>query len=125
MIAVTAGCQPQTPRLSLNVIAERYLAAVQALGEDPRSLDAYPDPLPLVIEVWSLSTGRYDIRDKLPDYQARGDLEIWYVHPSNRTLTAWRRLPKRTYMETIYRAGTVQSVTLPTVAFKIEALFEL
>ncbi len=40
MIAVTAGCQPQTPRLSLNVIAERYLAAVQALAlHDPSLVD--------------------------------------------------------------------------------------
>jgi Uma2 family endonuclease len=84
-------------------------AAVQALLDDPRSLDAYPVALPLVIEVWSPSTGRYDIRKKLPDYQARGDREIWYIHPSNRTLTAWRRQPDGTYLETIYRSGIIQS----------------
>ena len=66
---------------------------VQALLEQPGSLDAYPEPLPLVVEIWSPSTGRYDINEKLPDYQQRGDLEIWYVHPYERTLTAWRRRP--------------------------------
>lgn len=63
----------------------------QALLEHPDTLDAYPKPLPLVVEVWSPSTGRYDILEKLPDYQARGDLEIWYVHPRELILTAWRR----------------------------------
>ena len=49
---------------------------VQALLEQPGSLDAYAEPLPLVVEIWSPSTERYDINEKLPDYQERGDLEI-------------------------------------------------
>ena len=51
-------------------------AIVQALREHPGSLDAYADPLPLVVEIWSPSTRGYDINEKLPDYQQRGDLEI-------------------------------------------------
>jgi Uma2 family endonuclease len=100
-------------------------ALVQALLDHPDvTLDAYPESLPLVIEIWAPSTGRYDIRDKLPDYQARGDREIWYVHPYERTLTAWRRQPNRTYKETIYRSGVVRSESLPSVAFDLEALIE-
>jgi Uma2 family endonuclease len=40
-------------------------------------LEAYDQPLPLVVEVWSPSTGRYDVDSKLPEYQRRGDREIW------------------------------------------------
>ncbi|MGH2618083.1 MAG: Uma2 family endonuclease [Thermomicrobiales bacterium] len=99
-------------------------ATVQALLERPHSLDAYPDPLPLVVEIWSPSTGRYDIREKLPDYQARGDLEIWYIHPYERTLTAWRRQADGAYTETVYRSGTVYAESLPGVAIDLDTLFE-
>lgn len=54
-------------------------------------VEAYDAPLPLVVEVWSPSTGDYDVDAKLPEYQRRGDLEIWRIHPYERTLTAWRR----------------------------------
>ena len=80
-------------------------AAVLALRAHPNELDAYPDPLPLVIEVWSPSTGSYDVQVKLADYQRRGDLEIWFVHPYERTLRAWRRLPDGTYDEAVFRQG--------------------
>jgi Uma2 family endonuclease len=96
---------------------------VQALLERPGSLDAYPEPLPLVVEIWSPSTGGYDINEKLPDYQARGDLEIWYVHPYERTLTAWRRRPDGTYAESVYRGGIVRPESLPDVAIDLDALF--
>jgi len=56
-------------------------------------LEAYDAPLPLVVEVWSPSTGDYDVDAKLPEYQRRGDLEIWRIHPFERTLIAWRRQP--------------------------------
>ncbi len=42
----------------------------------PDLLEAYAVPLPLVVEVWSPSTGEYDVESKLPEYQRRGDLEI-------------------------------------------------
>jgi Uma2 family endonuclease len=41
---------------------------VRALRENPNSLDSYADPLPLVVEIWSPSTGDYDIDAKLPGY---------------------------------------------------------
>ena len=96
---------------------------VQALLEQPGSLDAYADPLPLVIEIWSPSTGRYDINEKLPDYQLRGDLEIWYVHPYERTLTAWRRRPDGAYSESVYRGGIVRPESLPAVEIDLDVLF--
>lgn len=99
-------------------------ALEQALIQHPGSLDAYPEPLPLVIEVWSPSTGRHDMNAKLGDYQQRGDLEIWYSHPYNRTLTAWRRQPDGAYLETVYREGIVRSESLPMVVFELGELFE-
>jgi len=98
-------------------------SVVQALLEQPGDLDAYPEPLPLVVEIWSPSTGRYDINEKLPDYQQRGDLEIWYVHLCERTLTAWRRRPNGTYSESFYRGGIVHLESLSGVVIDLDTLF--
>jgi Uma2 family endonuclease len=99
-------------------------AAVRAKLADPRSLDAYNEPLPLVVEVWSPSTGGFDLQVKIPDYQRRGDLEIWFIHPSARTLTAWRRLPDGSYSETIHHGGTVRLESLPGVEIDLDAILE-
>jgi Uma2 family endonuclease len=87
-------------------------------------LEAYPEPLPLVVEVWSPSTGRYDVRVKLREYQRRGDLEIWLIHPSERTLTAWRRRPDGSYIETSVAEGAIQPAVLPGVTIAIASLFD-
>ena len=87
-------------------------------------LAIFSDPLPLVVEVWSPSTGDYDVDAKLPVYQQRGDLEIWRIHPYERTLTAWQRQPDGSYQETSYRGGIVTPVALPGVAIDLEALFQ-
>lgn len=100
-------------------------ASVQALRERQGSLDAYDDPVPLVVEIWSPSTGDYDLNEKLAGYQQRGDLEIWYVHPYARTLIAWRREPDGTYPQTTYEAGIVHPTSLPGVAIDLETLFAL
>lgn len=42
--------------------------------DDPRAFNAYTEPLPFVAEVWSPSTGDYDVAAKLPLYRQRGDL---------------------------------------------------
>ncbi len=99
-------------------------AMVQALRERPGSLDAYPDPLPLVVEIWPPSTGDYDIVEKLPDYKERGDREIWHIDPYERTLTVWRRQPDGTYAETVYRDGVVCPASLPAVTIELDELFE-
>ena len=98
-------------------------AIERALRERPGSLDAYPEPLALVIEIWSPSTGRYDIREKLPDYQARGDLEIWYVHPYERTVTVWRRQSHGTYVESVHRGGELRPDSLPGVVIDLDTFF--
>jgi Uma2 family endonuclease len=82
-------------------------------------------PLPLVVEVWSPSTGDYDIDTKIPIYQLRGDLEIWRIHPYERTLTRWVRQPDGTYAESIHRGGSVSPVALPSVVIDLDALFSL
>ncbi|CAA9528441.1 MAG: hypothetical protein AVDCRST_MAG73-663 [uncultured Thermomicrobiales bacterium] len=88
----------------------------------PGSLEFYGDPQPLVVEFWSKSTGLYDADAKLPEYQRRGDLEIWRLHPYDRTLTAWRRRDDGTYAETVH-TGVVRPVALPNVAIDLDALF--
>lgn len=88
-------------------------------------LPFYEQPLPLIVEVWSRSTGAYDISEKLAVYQQRGDLEMWYIHPYERTLTAWRRQPDGSYEETVYREGIVRPVALPGVEIDLAALFDL
>ena len=91
---------------------------------DRRALGVYADPLPFVAEVWSPSTGRYDMIAKLPHYRERGDLEIWFLHPYERTLTAWRRQPNGTYDEELYRGGVVPVASLPGVTIDLDALLD-
>jgi Uma2 family endonuclease len=86
-------------------------------------LETYDAPLPLVVEIWSRSTGNYDVDEKLPEYQRRGDLEIWRLHPFKRTLTVWRRQPDGIYAETIFHGGRIQPVALPGVTIDLDALF--
>jgi len=95
----------------------------QARGR-PNTLETYSAPLPLVIEVWSPSTGDYDVDSKLPEYQARGDLEIWRVHPFERTLKAWRRQPNGSYSAFEYAGGVVQPASLPGIAIDLDMLFD-
>jgi Uma2 family endonuclease len=83
----------------------------------------FAEPLPLVVEVWA-AIGDYDVDAKLPVYQQRGDLEIWRIHPYERTLTAWRRLPDGSYEESGYREGVVRPAALPDVAIDLAMLFD-
>ena len=88
------------------------------------TLEVFDAPLPLVVEVWSPSTGDYDVDAKVPEYMARGDLEIWRLHPYQRTLTAWRRQPDGSYEQTVATGGTVRPASLPGVAIDLDTLFE-
>ena len=90
----------------------------------PGVLEEHTEPLPLVVEVWSTSTGRYDVRRKLATYRERGDLEIWLGRPYNRTITIWRRQPDGTYAERTEKGGRVQPSSLPNVTIDFDALFE-
>jgi Uma2 family endonuclease len=91
--------------------------------EVPSALEVYDAPLPLVVEIWSPSTGGYDVEEKLPEYQRRGDLEIWRIHPYERTLTVWRRRPDGGYDETVLHGGTIRPAALPGVEVDLDALF--
>lgn len=90
----------------------------------PNQLEVYNEPLPLVVEVWSPSTGSFDVTDKIPEYQARGDIEIWRLHPFERTLTAWRRRVDGRYAEETYHGGTIEPTALPGVKIEIDSLFD-
>jgi Uma2 family endonuclease len=87
-------------------------------------LEVYDDPVPLVVEVWSRSTGDYDVGEKLTVYKQRGDSEIWLVHPYERTVTAWVRQSDGSYTETVYREGVVSPSALPGVTIDLAALFD-
>ncbi len=89
-----------------------------------RALEVYDTPLPLVVEIWSPTTGRYDIATKLLEYQRRGDLEIWRIHPYEHTLTAWCRQPDGSYTETTREHGSIQPTGLPGVTIDFDALFD-
>jgi Uma2 family endonuclease len=131
---------PQVDRAAYRVFAEsrvrRPAATIflpdvavvpTAYGEDIHDLPVlaiFSDPLPLVVEVWSPSTGDYDVDAKLPVYQQRGDLEIWRIQPYERTLTSWQRQPDGSYEETIHRSGTISPVALPGVAIDLDALLD-
>lgn len=101
-------------------------ATVEAMERDhPTQLEAYRQPLPLIVEVWSPSTGEYDVHTKVPDYQRRGDLEIWRLHHGDRTLTAWVRQPDGTYVDTVYTGSNVRPTALPNVSIDLDELFNL
>jgi Uma2 family endonuclease len=86
-------------------------------------LEGYEEPLPLVVEVWSPSTAIYDVDEKIPEYQRRGDLEIWRVHPYDRTVTIWRRQDDGSYTEETVTGGIVRPAFLPDVAIDLDELF--
>jgi Uma2 family endonuclease len=88
-----------------------------------RVLETYSAPLPLVVEIWSPSTGDFDVETRLGEYQRRGDQEIWRLHPYERTLTAWRRQPDASYLEHVQQGGTIQPIALPGVTIDLDALF--
>jgi Uma2 family endonuclease len=114
-------------RSSATVFMPDLMVVPAAYSEEIRDrpvLAIFSDPLPLVVEVWSPSTGDYDVDAKVPVYQQRGDLEIWRIHPYERTLTAWRRQPDGSYAETIHRNGIVTPVALPGVEIDLEALLD-
>jgi Uma2 family endonuclease len=91
---------------------------------EPGMLEAYPEPLPLIVEVWSPSTGEYDATTKLVEYQRRGDLEICLIHPYQRTLTMWRRRADGSYEETVVRGGTVTPAFLSDITIDLDLLLD-
>lgn len=99
------------------------MAMARRLFPTGTTLEAYPEPLPLVVEVWSRSTGTYDVEEKVREYQRRGDDEIWRIHPYERTVTVWRRAPEG-YTATVYTEGVITPIALPGVTIEVASLFE-
>jgi Uma2 family endonuclease len=107
-------------------VPDLYVVEARRVNEARRRgdpVETYRDPLPLVVEIWSPSTGQYDVDDKLPEYMRRGDAEIWRLHPHERTLRGWRRRPDGTYEEFLLAHGIVEPVALPRVRIDLDALF--
>lgn len=100
------------------------VAYAEPIRDRSDALEIYEGPLPLVVEAWSPSTAMYEVNSKIPEYQRRGDLESWRLHPFERTLTAWRRQPDGSYSETVYRGGVVEPVALPGVRINLDRLFD-
>lgn len=90
---------------------------------DRPELAIYSEPVPLIVEVWSPSTGEFDRSAKIPVYQERGDLEIWFIHPYDRTVTRWVRQADGSYSETVHRSSPVIPDSLPGVVIDLDRLF--
>jgi Uma2 family endonuclease len=98
-------------------------ALVDALDGRDRTLETYDSSVPFVVEVWSPSTGDYDVDTKFAEYRARGDAEIWRVHPFERTVIAWRRQAHGAYRESRHTSGRLTLWDLPNVTIDLDALF--
>ena len=96
---------------------------VIAMRDDAQFLETYAAPMPLVVEVWSRSTGDSDQDVKILAYKTRGDAEIRRIHPYQRILQRWTRQTDGIYRETIHSAGTVTPDSLPGVTIHLDALF--
>ena len=94
-----------------------------AFRQRPGRLVIVEQPLPFVAEVWSTSTGDYDVKARLLTYQQRGDAEIWLLHPYDRLVTAWRRQADGTYVSSVHDAGMVELSALPDVVLDVAELF--
>ena len=90
----------------------------------PTGLWTLAAALPLVVEVWSPSTGEYDMETKFAEYRARGDQEIWRIHPYEMTVTTWRRQQDGSYEETVYTSGEIPVLSLPGVVIPFDVLFQ-
>ena len=99
------------------------VSAFEDFLSNRRRFERYADPMPFVVEIWSPSTGSYDVDRKIPGYQARGDLEIWRIHPFYRTVQIWRRQSHGHYVESEARGGTIELHALPQVRIDLEPLF--
>jgi Uma2 family endonuclease len=113
-------------RSSATVFVPDLMVVPAAYSEEIRDrpvLAIFSDPLPLVVQIWSPSTGDYDIDAKVPVYQQRGDLEIWRIHPYERTLTTWIRQADGSYLESTYREGIIHPVALAGVTIDLDELF--
>ncbi len=67
----------------------------------------------------------YDVTERLREYQARGDREVWLLHPYERTLTRWVQQAGGSYTEHHPQGGIVTPASLPAVYIDLDALFSM
>lgn len=113
---------------TLKISSGTYLipdvAIVPQLGlTDSTSLENYAGPLTFVAEIWLPSTGNYDVDTKLVEYRQRGDLEIWRIHPRERSLITWSLGTDGSYREERHMHGLVVIPSLPGVSVDFDELF--
>ena len=106
----------------VSVVPREYV--VELIEHHPTELEVYQRPVLFIAEVWSPSTGSYDVNTKIPGYKERGDAEIWRLHPLRHEVTIWRLQPDGTYTESVVTGGTVELAALPGVRIDIDELFE-
>ena len=97
-----------------------------ANGEDIADLHVlaiFSQPLPLVVEVWSPSTGDYDVETKIPVYRQCGDLDLWRLHPYEPSLARWVRQPDDSYAESTHHGGIIELAAIPGVTIDLDRLF--
>ncbi len=99
------------------------LRLTETFRTNPRQFEVYAEPLPFVAEIWSPSTGNYDVDAKIPGYRSRGDSEIWRIHPFDRTVSIWRRQADGSYKESEVRTGRVELSAISGVSIDIDQLF--
>lgn len=108
-------------------VPDIYVISVELVAQSnavlTESLEVIADPLPFVAEVWSPSTGNYDIEQKIPEYQRRGDREVWRIHPWERSVRRWVLQAEGTYQESNHLGGIIEPVALPAVRIDLDALF--
>ena len=97
--------------------------SVKPAHKDETGVETYPEPMPLIVEVWSPSTGSYDVETKLRDYQERGDAEIWRIDARDRSITSWVRQSDGSYAERRYTRGAIRLAGLPGVTLDVAELF--
>jgi Uma2 family endonuclease len=106
-----------------------YVPDVFVIAQSPRerslptSLEIYEQPALFIAEVWSPSSANYDVDQKLPEYQRRGDLEIWRVHPLERSVKIWVRSADGSYDSRTVSSGVIELSAIPNVRIELRKLF--
>lgn len=63
--------------------------------------------------------------EKLAEYKRRGDLEIWRIHPYEKTLTSWISATDGSYSERVITSGSITCSALPGVSVDLDHLLPL
>lgn len=123
-VRVNAGHLQHTTSYFIPDVVVLPAASERAQRRGPDHFEIYDEPVPFVAEAWSHSTGTYDVNRKIPEYQRRGDHEIWRIQPYERSVTIWRRQPDGTYTEQVVTGGKIEIASLPGVVIDLDVLWD-